>query len=283
MSDLLGLGRRLLAERYSFVTVTPTTHARVLARRQHAEDLRDVFGWNLPMKAGAFPEWRALMAGALQDDRSTVRFSTLGEKLFLHSGFPTTARDAVFFGPDTYRFVRFLEQVVPRGARRLVEVGCGTGAAAIHMTRFAGDVVAADINARALEYTTINATLAGVTLDVRHSDVLAGVDGDFDVVIANPPYLVDDDHRAYRDGGGALGLDLTLRIAAEGFARAPFVAIYSATPILSGHDPLRAAILATYPHARYEELDPDVFGEELERPAYAAADRIAVVGIVLQR
>jgi hypothetical protein len=29
----------------------------------------------------------------------------------------------------------------------------------------------------------------------------------------------------------------------------------------------------------YEEIDPDVFGEELDRSAYAEADRIAVVGL----
>jgi hypothetical protein len=30
---------------------------------------------------------------------------------------------------------------------------------------------------------------------------------------------------------------------------------------------------------RYEEIDPDVFGEELDRSAHAQADRIAVVGL----
>jgi hypothetical protein len=34
---------------------------------------------------------------------------------------------------------------------------------------------------------------------------------------------------------------------------------------------------------RYDEIDPDVFGEELEQPAYAAAHRIAVVGLVVTR
>jgi len=29
----------------------------------------------------------------------------------------------------------------------------------------------------------------------------------------------------------------------------------------------------------YRELDPDVFGEELERPAYARVERIAVIGL----
>jgi len=37
-------------------------------------------------------------------------------------------------------------------------------------------------------------------------------------------------------------------------------------------------LLQGVPH-EYFELDPDVFGEELENPPYAAADRIAVVGL----
>ena len=47
--DLLGL---LKAEGYHFVTPTPATHARVLARpgKDRARDLRDVFGWSLPFE-----------------------------------------------------------------------------------------------------------------------------------------------------------------------------------------------------------------------------------------
>ena len=33
----------------------------------------------------------------------------------------------------------------------------------------------------------------------------------------------------------------------------------------------------------YEEIDPDVFGEELDRPVYAHIDRIAAVGMVATR
>ena len=34
---------------------------------------------------------------------------------------------------------------------------------------------------------------------------------------------------------------------------------------------------------RYHELDPDVFGEELEEAAYADAERIAAVALVVRR
>src|SRR5207248_934976 len=43
--------------------------------------------------------------------RSLVRFSSLGDMLLVHSGFPTEAPDAVFFGPDTYRFCRALQWI----------------------------------------------------------------------------------------------------------------------------------------------------------------------------
>jgi hypothetical protein len=33
----------------------------------------------------------------------------------------------------------------------------------------------------------------------------------------------------------------------------------------------------------YAEIDPDVFGEELERPVYAHIDRIAAVGLIATR
>jgi len=42
----------LEARRYHFITPTPTTHARVIARRSEARDLRDVFGWSLPFARG---------------------------------------------------------------------------------------------------------------------------------------------------------------------------------------------------------------------------------------
>ena len=51
-------------------------------------------------------------------------------------------------------------------------------------------------------------------------------------------------------------------------------------PLLEGLRPFLAE--SGWPW-RYRELDPDVFGEELEEPAYAEAERIAAVALVVQR
>ena len=84
MDPLAELGRALRAEGYSFVTPTPETHRRVLARRGEGTTLRDVFGWSRKFAAGALEERFVRLldrCGALERNsdgwRSGVRFSSL--------------------------------------------------------------------------------------------------------------------------------------------------------------------------------------------------------------
>jgi hypothetical protein len=77
-----------------------------------------------------------------------------------------------------------------------------------------------------------------------------------------------------------------VRIAEEALARlAPGgrLVLYSGAPIIAARDPFFESLCPLlHRYARefsYEEIDPDVFGEELDRSAYAEADRIAVVGL----
>jgi hypothetical protein len=113
---LLELGQGLKEGGYRFTTVTPASHARVVSRAPKGRpSLTDIFGWSRPFSAGDVSEnmlTRMADAGVLDIAgpafRSNVRFSTLGDQVFVHSSFPTEQADAVFFGPDTYRFVRLI-------------------------------------------------------------------------------------------------------------------------------------------------------------------------------
>ena len=298
---LVGLGRILQQRAYRFVAVTPATHDRVLRREAKSISLESIFGWGRPFEPDKIEnclmellEQADAIEVASGECKSKVRFATVGDSLFVHSAFPTIEEDSVFFGPDTYRFVRFLRtalaDITTRKALRLVDIGAGSGAGGIVAAKaFAAstDLVLADINRNALAFSAINATLNDLPkTKTIFSDVLGGVEEAADVIVANPPYLVDQDQRLYRHGGGELGTALALRIAEESMAKlvpGGRLALYSGAPIVNGHDVLleclRPVLQLYASHFVYEEIDPDVFGEELDKPAYAHVDRIAAVGL----
>jgi len=306
--ELVALAALLHRRGYQFTTVTPATHGRVVGRAapQDAPSLRDVFGWNKPftadqMDAAILEQMRK--AGVLRDDagilRSSVRASTIGPQLYFHSAYPTGDADSVFLGPDTYRFVRAaghaLDNVIGGGAgvRRAADIGCGAGPGAIMLAkRFPeAEIYAVDINRRALALAEVNCRLAGAAnVACVHSDMLSALDGEFDLIIANPPYLLDPGQRAYRHGGGELGAGLSLRIVEAAIARlapAGTLLLYTGVAIDNGEDPFlrQAGILleAARLSWKYEEIDPDVFGEELDTPAYAGVDRIAAVMLLARK
>ncbi len=292
-SALLDLLQRLKRSHYRFITPTPATHARVVARRPQAQDIRDVLGWSLSFQADAIdPDIFALLelGGVLRRTGnafvSRIRVSTYDDDYFIHSAHPTLATDAVFFGPDSYRFARFVARNLHADVDRVVDVGTGAGIGAMVAAKVArGDVIGTDINPLALRYAGINFRAANARASVHLGGGLDGVDGSIDVVIANPPYIADAEHRTYRDGGGLYGAEVALawaRAAADRLSSGGRFLLYTGSGVVRGahilEPPLREALVGF--EISYQEIDADVFGEELERDDYAAVERIAVVGVV---
>jgi SAM-dependent methyltransferase len=297
-AELKELVSRLATLEYRFTAVTPETHALVNGRpgNERARTLRDVFGWNRSfspevLPAGLFDLMRAADACQPEADgawRATWRVASLGHQLFVHSAFPTLAADAVFFGPDSYRFARAVRSLGV-SASRAVDVGCGSGVGGIVLSHFSGlaaPVVLADINQRALEVARLNAEVVGVAAEVVESDVLRQVEGAVDLIIANPPYLADEAGRAYRDGGAAMGAALPARMVKEALERLErdgggSLLMYTGVALQADFDPFWSLIEEDIAHSgaqySYEELDPDIFASELYRPVYAETERIAAV------
>lgn len=303
---LVELGQRLRAAGYRFTCVTPATHARVMARcaGEQARTLRDVFGWSQAFSPGLvtadlmalLQRAEGLTAAPQQSFRSAVRWSTLDDLLLVHSAYPTEAADAVFFGPDSYRFAQVIHDHLrhtPNRVEHAVDIGCGTGIGALLIARAAhhARVSAVDINPLALRYTAVNAALADVSnISVKHSDLLDDVPGNFDLIVANPPYMLDVGERTYRHGGGALGAALSLRIveqARERLTPGGSLLLYTGVAIVDGHDPLLEAVRLRLAGPTcswvYREIDPDVFGEQLAEPGYEAVERIAAVALTVTR
>jgi SAM-dependent methyltransferase len=304
-SALLSLGRLLRDRDYHFVTVTPATHRRINRRAENAwgHGLRDVLGWSRPYREGVLPaEIDSLLAEAgLREDagqdseagyRACIRASTIGRQLYFHSAWPTDGDDAVFFGPDTYRYVAALKralasELLRRPIRRAVDIGCGAGPGAIELALRCPDatVYGADINQDALTLTAINAELNGADRVIPcRSNLLDGVDGHFDVVMSNPPYILDADELPYRHGGGEHGAGVSLQIVKSGLARLQpggSLLLYTGVAIAGGLDRFLDNIRPLLDDAcdewLYEELDPDIFGGQLECEGYEDVERIAAV------
>jgi precorrin-6B methylase 2 len=301
---LLALGQALQRAGYQFTTVTPATHRRVNGRpaNEWAADLRGVFGWSRPFREDTLlAEILALMrrAGVVAERKgglcATVRASTIGERLYFHSAFPTRDEDAVFFGPDTYRYIaatkRAMETMAPPA--RAVDIGAGGGPGAIEVAaRFPqAQSVAADINERALALAAVNARLAGTgNVEARHSDLLKDLEGGFDLVLSNPPFILDPDKLRYRHGGDMRGAGLSLAIVEAALERlnpGGTLLLYTGIAIVDGRDEFLEAIRPRLDQAcagwRYEELDPDIFGGQLDCDGYEEVERIAAVWLEAQK
>jgi hypothetical protein len=300
---LVTLVRALKARDYKFVTVGNPTHRRVLAKKadRRAITLRDVFGWSLPFDPDEFdPEIMVQLQRAnciIEHEHgvcSAVRVSSLGDDLVVHSRWPTDKPDSVFFGPDTYRFAAFIEQelgdVAPGST--VVDLGAGSGAGAIVVGRQAPDcrLILTDVNPRAVCLSRINLAAAGMGGTVFEASGLEAIRAPVDVVVANPPFIAGNEGRDYRDGGGLHGCALSLAwacTAAEMLAPGGRILLYTGATIVDGEDEfeaaLREALSSSQFQIRYREIDPDIFGSELGRPAYRDAERIAAVGVVITR
>jgi methylase of polypeptide subunit release factors len=294
---LLALLNGLEAAGYDFTAPTPATHRRFLKKRSIARPnaIRDVLGWSLPFDT-LDPGLEALLDAANVIEpaeggrrRATLRVSRVHGRLFLHSAFPTDDADSVFLGPDSYRFADFIRQELGEEGGRIVDLGAGAGVGGIlaaSRTR-RPRLTLTDINPRAVAFSRINAQHAGVEAECVEGKGLSAVEGPIDLVLANPPYMADDKGPTYRDGGDGLGSGISIAWAREALGRLSTggrMLLYTGSAIIEGHDALKAELEALPDAAvRYREIDPDVFGEELEKPPYAAVERIAAVGVVITK
>lgn len=91
---------------------------------------------------------------------------------------------------------------------RSLDLGTGCGVQALHLAEHSQQVVATDINKRALWMTGLNARLNDIPtgrIDVREGSFFEPVRGEtFDLIATNPPFVISpatDERLVYRDSG----------------------------------------------------------------------------------
>jgi hypothetical protein len=88
---------------------------------------------------------------------------------------------------------------------RALDLGTGCGVQALHLAQHARDVVATDVNPRALAMARLTAVLNGLDIDVRDGSLFDPVAGEtFDLIATNPPFVISPpggEQLVYRDSG----------------------------------------------------------------------------------
>ena len=118
------------------------------------------------------------------------------------------AEDPEVYPPsdDSILLIESLD-VIPR--EKVLEVGCGSGVVSIHCAKNGCYVTAVDVNPRAVELARRNSVANGTDIRVLESDVYGNVDGIFDTIVFNLPYLPVDEEgllaKAWSGGPDGLG------------------------------------------------------------------------------
>ena len=115
--------------------------------------------------------------------------------------------------PDVYPpsddSILLIESLDVKAGERVLEVGCGSGVVSIHCAANGCAVTAGDINPRAVELTRRNLESNGLSAVVAETDVYSGVEGRFDTIVFNLPYLPVDEEgllaKAWSGGPDGLG------------------------------------------------------------------------------
>lgn len=90
----------------------------------------------------------------------------------------------------------------------VLDLGAGCGYHALLAARAGARVVATDVSQRALDFTALNAALAGVTVETRLGSLYDPVPERFDRIVTNPPFVITPESvreiigtYEYRDAG----------------------------------------------------------------------------------
>jgi len=102
--------------------------------------------------------------------------------------------------PETEYLVEKIINENPN-VKSILEIGTGSGCIAIALKKnfINSKITASDISSDALKITKKNAEINNVEIEFIESDLFQNIDGKFDVIVSNPPYISQKDFEQLPD------------------------------------------------------------------------------------
>ena len=144
---------------------------------------------------------------------------------------------------ETELIVEVALELFPDPGRSLSAADLGTGsgclAVALATERPAARITATDISSVALEVARRNATRHGVAgrIEFRCADLLDGLEGPFDLITCNPPYVAERDRRGLQPEVRDHEPDVALYGGTDGFHLVERLVKGAADPPAAGRVP----------------------------------------------
>ena len=145
-------------------------------------------------EATLLPEQEASLELALSRriKREPVAY-IVGKKEFYGRDFIVT-KNVLIPRPESEAIISMLEKFGPLSGKHLLDVGTGSGALAItaKLENPRLHIVGSDISQKALEIARQNAARLNADVTFKESSLLESIDEDFDIIVANLPYVPPD-------------------------------------------------------------------------------------------